>query len=54
MRFGVIGTGVIGRLRAQSIMRHPECHSIGVADPDDNASAQAAEGESCCHVQNLR
>src|SRR5688572_18733525 len=33
MKFAVIGAGVIGQLRARSIIEHPETTLVGVADP---------------------
>ncbi|MEZ4414454.1 MAG: Gfo/Idh/MocA family oxidoreductase [Gemmatimonadota bacterium] len=41
MRFGVVGAGVIGQLRAQSVREHPGSDLVGVFDPD-RAAAQAA------------
>jgi predicted dehydrogenase len=34
MRLAVIGTGVIGRLRAETVREHPEVSLVGVADVD--------------------
>jgi predicted dehydrogenase len=40
MRFGVIGTGIIGRLRAQTLHANPHTTLVAVADVDE-ASARA-------------
>ncbi len=34
MRFGVVGAGTIGRMRAQSIHEHPGAELVGVVEPD--------------------
>ncbi len=46
IRIGVVGAGVIGQLRAQTIHQHPQTELVGVADPDiDRArSAVATSG----------
>lgn len=46
MRFGVIGAGVIGRLRAQSIQAHPGATLVGVADPLPDCARAACSGEA--------
>jgi predicted dehydrogenase len=44
MRFGVIGAGVIGRLRAQSIRTNPTTTLTAVFDPHPGAAERAAAG----------
>jgi len=44
MKFGVIGGGVIGRLRAKTIAKRPDTTLVGVADPDAAAAARAVAG----------
>lgn len=41
MRIGVVGAGVIGRLRAQSIREHPATRLAAVFDPSAAAAAKA-------------
>lgn len=49
MKFAVVGAGVIGRLRAQSIALNPQTTLVGVADVD-KAAAQAAAGSTGARV----
>ncbi len=42
MRLAVIGTGVIGRLRARSIHDHPETELVGVADVNRVSAVEVA------------
>jgi predicted dehydrogenase len=42
VRLTVIGTGVIGRLRAQTIVDHPETQLVGVADVNRVSAVEAA------------
>ena len=44
MRFGVIGAGVIGQLRARSVALHPGDEVAGVSDPNVEAARLAASG----------
>jgi predicted dehydrogenase len=46
MRFGVVGAGVIGQLRARSIREHPETELAGVADPVTDAARRAVAGSA--------
>ena len=49
MKFAVIGAGVIGQLRARSIVEHPGTGLVGVADAN-LAHAQKAAGSSGARV----
>ena len=42
MKFVQIGGGVIGELRARSVLTHPDCTLVGVVDPDEAAARRAA------------
>ena len=42
MRFGVIGTGVIGHLRAQTVMDHPDTRLVAVSDIDQSSLQRTA------------
>ena len=44
MRFGVIGAGVIGQLRARAIALHPGDELAAISDPNVAAARQAAAG----------
>ncbi len=44
MRFGVIGAGVIGQLRARSVVLHPGAELVGVADRNTAAASHAVQG----------
>ncbi len=44
MRFGVVGTGVIGRLRARSIRENPGTELVSVADPAKAVADATASG----------
>lgn len=44
MRIGVVGAGVIGRLRAQSVRSVPRTELAAVMDPDRDAALSAAAG----------
>ncbi|MGE0355020.1 MAG: Gfo/Idh/MocA family protein [Gemmatimonadales bacterium] len=44
MRFGIIGAGTIGQLRAQSVRANPETELAGVADPAAGAAGAAVAG----------
>ena len=46
MRIGVVGAGVIGQLRAQSIREHPQTTLAAVMDVSAEAAAKAAQGTS--------
>jgi len=53
MRFGVIGAGVIGRLRAQTIIQHSKCQLVGVVDPDADAATRATKGSSAVAFETI-
>jgi predicted dehydrogenase len=42
MKLAVIGTGVIGRLRAATVVEHPEANLVGVADIDRVSAVEVA------------
>lgn len=42
MRFGLVGAGAIGQLRARSLVANPETELVAVADPDEARARQAA------------
>ena len=42
MRFGVIGTGVIGQLRAQTVVDHPDTRLVAVSDIDQSSLQKTA------------
>ena len=44
MKFVQIGGGVIGAMRARTVIDHPDCTLVAVADPDEEAAARAAQG----------
>ena len=44
MRFGVIGAGVIGQLRARSVALHPGDEVAAICDPNVEAARVAADG----------
>ena len=46
MKFVQIGGGVIGELRARSVLTHPGCTLVGVVDPDEAAARRAAGSAS--------
>lgn len=46
MRFGVIGMGVIGRLRAQTIDTNPNTVLVAVADANEDSARAVAQGLS--------
>jgi predicted dehydrogenase len=46
MRFAVLGAGVIGALRARSIIENPQTTLVGVADTVEAQAARAAHGSS--------
>ncbi len=52
MRFGIVGAGVIGQLRAQSIKENPSTELVAVLDPSPAAAATAA-GSAARAVANL-
>lgn len=51
-KIGVIGAGVIGRLRARTVHEHPETSLTAVFDPDP-AAARAAAGNGPAAVADL-
>ena len=44
MRLVQIGGGVIGEMRARTVIDHPDCTLVGVADPNPEAADRAAQG----------
>ncbi|HSM16362.1 MAG TPA: Gfo/Idh/MocA family oxidoreductase [Gemmatimonadales bacterium] len=54
IRFGVIGAGIIGTLRAQSIRDNPETALIAVADPKPEHAERAARGTQAKVCQDYR
>ena len=44
MRIGIIGAGVIGKLRAQSVKNHSQTELVAVFDVDSRAAEQAVQG----------
>jgi predicted dehydrogenase len=53
MRFGIVGAGVIGQLRAQSIKEHPSTELVAVFDPAAGAAAKAVAGSRARAVPTL-
>jgi len=53
MRFGVIGAGVIGRLRAQTIIQHSQCQLVCVVYPDADAATRATKGSSAVAFETI-
>jgi predicted dehydrogenase len=54
MKVAVIGAGVIGALRAKSIVQHPQTNLVGVADPDQSRAAAAAGASGARALQDYR
>lgn len=54
MKFGVIGAGTIGQLRAQSIKSNPATELLGVADPLIASAESAVKGSSAKAVADWR
>lgn len=54
MKFAVIGAGVIGRLRAQSIIQDPLTDLVGVADMDMAQARQAAGSSGALVCQDYQ
>jgi predicted dehydrogenase len=54
MKFAVVGAGVIGQLRAQSILQHPETRLIGIADADLGLARRAAGSSQARVLQDYR
>ena len=54
MKFAVIGAGVIGRLRARSVLENPKTTLIGVADADVSKATQAAGTRGARAVPDYR
>jgi predicted dehydrogenase len=54
MKFGVIGAGTIGRLRAQSIKNNPNTELLGVADPAIGNAESAVQGTTGKAVADWR
>lgn len=42
VRIAVIGAGVVGRMRCNTIVRHPMARLVAVVDPDESAARRAA------------
>lgn len=53
MRFALVGAGAIGRMRAGSVVAHPECTLVGVVDPHEESARQAAEASGARVAQGL-
>ncbi len=53
MRIGVVGAGVIGKLRAQSVRAHPETTLAAVMDVSAEAAARAVAGTKAAAVTDL-
>jgi predicted dehydrogenase len=54
MKFGVIGAGTIGQLRAQSIKSNPDTELLGVADPAVANAENAVKGSSARAVADWK
>ncbi len=54
MKFVVVGAGVIGRLRARSVLEHPQTQLVGVADADEGAAREAAGSSGARVLQDYR
>jgi predicted dehydrogenase len=54
MRIGVVGAGVIGQLRAQSIRENPATRLAAVMDPSKEAAGRAVAGTSAKAVTDLK
>jgi predicted dehydrogenase len=54
MKFAVIGAGVIGQLRARSVLENPATTLVGVADADTGKAAQAAGTRGARAVSDYR
>ena len=54
MKFGVIGAGTIGQLRAQSIKSNPATELLSVADPAIGSAESAVKGTSAKAVADWR
>lgn len=46
IRIGVVGAGVIGRLRAATVREHPDTTLVAVVDPDPEAAARVAGADA--------
>jgi predicted dehydrogenase len=47
MRFGLIGAGAIGKIRADAIAKSPVCELVAVSDLDEARARAAAPGAKC-------
>src|SRR5262245_44480925 len=54
MKFAVIGAGVIGRLRARSVLENPDTSLVGVADADVASARQAVTASGVRACQDYR
>ena len=54
MKFGVIGAGTIGQLRAQSIRSNPDTELLGVADPAAASAERAVAGSAARPLSDWR
>ncbi len=52
MKFVQIGGGVIGEMRARTVINHPDCTLVAVADPNAEAAARAAGSSGAKLVQD--
>lgn len=46
MRIGVVGAGVIGQMRATTLLERADCQLVGVVDPVAGAAERAAQGKA--------
>ncbi len=53
IRFGVVGAGVIGQLRAQTIRANPATVLAGVADPAPDQAKRAVEGSGATACRSM-
>lgn len=54
MKFGVIGLGVIGRVRAQTVAEHPNTQLIAVADVDRATAEQVGQSHGAAAYTDYR
>lgn len=54
MKFGVIGLGVIGRLRVQTIVEHPDTQLVAVADVDQATAEQVGQSHRAAAYTDYR
>lgn len=54
MKFAVIGTGVIGRLRAQTVAEHPDCTLVAVCDVNRAGAEQTGQAYAAAAYDDHR